>query len=232
MIQQFITQFYQQAYQIYQKAEVLVNERRQISLSQDFLNDTLQQFVTDNLGFLQDLHMELHDHWLRLFATLRFGQNQLALSVDLKLVDIAINHEQQLFVFQQISHTRVLQSDCKDWKLKFGIPALLFFYHKILQQDPLGLILSEKGMSRILGRPYKVVDVKDGLLHLDLMQWLGGKAFLNYLKGINIDHAEVQQQNLRITGQILLDPILNVHQFFNQDYAPLHDEHNEVDVNP
>ena len=58
--------------QAYQKAEGFIEDEREFPLSQVFLNATFQRFVTDNVSMLKDLHADLHDDWLRLYATLDY----------------------------------------------------------------------------------------------------------------------------------------------------------------
>ena len=41
---------------IYHKAEDLIEEERELPLSQNLLNATIQKYVTDNVTALQDLH--------------------------------------------------------------------------------------------------------------------------------------------------------------------------------
>ncbi len=78
--------------QAYQKAEDYIEDEREFPMSQVFLNATFQRFVTDNVKMLKDLHADLHDDWLRLYATLDYNGLNITLSVDLKLFDRTIKH--------------------------------------------------------------------------------------------------------------------------------------------
>ncbi len=93
--------------QVYQKAEGFIEDEREFPMSQVFLNATFQRFVTDNVRMLKDLHADLHDDWLRLYATLDYNGLELTLSVDLKLAQMELNKKTQLIVFEQISDTSV-----------------------------------------------------------------------------------------------------------------------------
>ena len=144
--------------QVYQKAEGFIEEEREFPVSQVFLNATFQRYVTDNVKILEDLHADLHDDWLRLYATLNVKGMHLVLSVDLKLIQMELNKDMQLIVFEQISNTQVIEAQYPSWLYKIGVKSALFFYQKILKKDPLGMILEK----------FEVVTVKDELLHLDL----------------------------------------------------------------
>lgn len=223
-MQQFITQFYKQLNQGYQKAEQLADEPRHFSISEKFLNATLERFVVDNLhSWMKDLHLDLHDDWLRLYTTLEFGRHtHFELSVDLRLVEMKINHHQQLFVFEQLSDTQVIQARFPQKWQGWLAHSALFILQEIVQKDPLGWILSEKGMTFILKRPYKVVEIHNGLLHLDIMQWIGkNKAIINTLKKVNILDGSTSEQSLNMKGKIYLDEILNLNKILSYDHAPI-----------
>ena len=55
---------------VYQKAEEFIEEEREFSLSQVFVNATMERYVTENVSIMQDLHADLYDGWLRLYTTL------------------------------------------------------------------------------------------------------------------------------------------------------------------
>ena len=117
--------------QVYQKAEGFIEDEREFPLSQVFLNATFQRFVTDNVKMLQDLHADLHDDWLRLYATLNYNGLDITLSVDLKLVQMELNKSTQLIVFEQISDTQVIDAKYPNALYKIGVKLALFFYQKV-----------------------------------------------------------------------------------------------------
>ncbi|AWL28028.1 hypothetical protein DJ533_05210 [Acinetobacter defluvii] len=180
---------------IYQKAGDFIEEEREFPVSQVFLNATLQRFVTDNVGIIEDLHADLHDDWLRLYATLNVKGMHLVLAVDLKLIQMEFNKDMQLIVFEQISDTEVIEATYPNVFYKIGVNTALFFYQKILKKDPLGMILEK----------FNVLTVKDELLHLDLNRWLGDKrSIMDTLNKVHINHAELRETELVVIGNVNL----------------------------
>ena len=181
--------------QVYQKAEGFIEDEREFPMSQVFLNATFQRFVTDNVKMLKDLHADLHDDWLRLYATLDYNGMLLTLSVDLKLVQMELNKQTQLIVFEQISDTQVIEAKYPNVLYKFGVRIALWFYQKVLNQDPLGMILEK----------LNVIKVKDDLLHLDLNRWLGkSRSIIDTLGKVHVNHAVLREAELVIIGNVNL----------------------------
>lgn len=181
--------------QVYQKAEGFIEDERHFPLSQVFLNATFQRFVTDNVSMLKDLHADLHDDWLRLYATLDVKGLYITLSVDLKLVQMEMNKDIQLIVFEQISDTTVIEAKFKNILQKIAVNFALFFYQKVLNKDPLGMILEK----------LKVIKVKDDLLHLDLNRWLGkNRSIIDTLAKVHVNHAVLREAELVIIGNVNL----------------------------
>ncbi len=181
--------------QVYQKAEGFIEDEREFPLSQVFLNATFQRFVTDNVKMLQDLHADLHDDWLRLYATLNYNGLDITLSVDLKLVQMELNKSTQLIVFEQISDTQVIDAKYPNAMYKIGVKLALFFYQKVLHDDPLGMILEK----------LNVIKVKDDLLHLDLNRWLGRKrSIIDTLGKVHVNHAFLREAELVVIGNVNL----------------------------
>ncbi|MFT4022127.1 MAG: hypothetical protein QM666_11495 [Acinetobacter sp.] len=192
----------------YEKAEGFIDEEREVSVSQQFFNATLQRFVTDNVALLKDLHADLHDDWLRLYATVKIAGLYAELSVDLKLLFMEINDKKQLLIFEQIDQTQVIRSSFNNIFKKWAVHGALFFYQKILNRDPLGIILQR----------FDVVQVKDDLLHLDLNRWLGSNpSIISTLAKIQVNHAELVENNLIIYGNVNLAAVLQ--QMPNKDLS-------------
>lgn len=180
-------------HRLYQKAGDFIEEEREFPVSQVFLNATFKRFVTDNVVILEDLHADLHDDWLRLYATLNVKGMHLVLSVDLKLVQMEFNKDMQLIVFEQISNTQVIEASYPKVWVKMGVNAALFFYQKVLRKDPLGMILEK----------FEVVKVKDELLHLDLNRWLGkSRSIMDTLNKVHVNHAELRETELIVMGNV------------------------------
>jgi len=177
--------------QVYQKAEGFIEDEREFPMSQVFLNATFQRFVTDNVQALKDLHADLHDDWLRLYATLNYNGLDITLSVDLKLVQMELNKTTQLIVFEQISDTKLIEAKYPNIFYKLGVRFALFFYQKVLNDDPLGMILEK----------LKVIKVKDDLLYLDLNRWLGkSRSIIDTLSKVHVNHAVLREAELVVIG--------------------------------
>ncbi|MBF7688517.1 hypothetical protein [Acinetobacter rathckeae] len=185
---------------VYQKAGGFIEEQREFAVSQVFLNATLKKFVTDNVGLLKDLHADLHDDWLRLYATIDVQGLHTTLFVDLKLLQMELNKTTQLIVFEQISQTQILDATYKNKLQQWGIQTALFFYQKVLKKDPLGKILQH----------FNVLTVKDELLHLDLNKWLGkNQSILDTLNKVRVNHAVLRETELVLKGNVNLAAIMN-----------------------
>ncbi len=144
---------------------------------------------------LKDLHADLHDDWLRLYATLDVKGLYITLSVDLKLIQMEMNKDIQLIVFEQISDTTLIEAKFKNIVQKIAVNFALFFYQKVLNKDPLGMILEK----------LKVIKVKDDLLHLDLNRWLGkNRSIIDTLAKVHVNHAVLREAELVIIGNVNL----------------------------
>lgn len=164
-------------------------------LSQVFLNATFQRFVTDNVDALKDLHADLHEDWLRLYATLDYKGLIVTLSVDLKLVQMELNKTTQLIVFEQISDTQLIEAKYPNMLYKLGVRFGLFFYQRVLNKDPLGMILEKLG----------VIKVIDDLLYLDLNRWLGkSRSVIDTLGKVHVNHAVLREAELVVIGNVNL----------------------------
>lgn len=204
--------------QVYQKAEGFIEEEREFPVSQVFLNATFKRFVTDNVKILEDLHADLHDDWLKLYATLNVNGMHLVLSVDLKLVQMELNKDMQLIVFEQISNTQVIEASYPNVWYKMGVNAALFFYQKVLKKDPLGMILEK----------FEVITVKDELLHLDLNRWLGkNRSIMDTLNKVHVNHAELRETELVVIGNVNLTALFSK---FREDKDPDWDEDNDLET--
>lgn len=180
---------------VYQKAEGFIEEEREFPISQVFLNATFKRFVTDNVQLLEDLHADVHNDWLRLYATINVKGLYTTVSVDLKLIQMELNKDIQLIVFEQISNTQVIEAKFQTWWMKIAFNSALFFYQKVLRKDPLGMLLQK----------FEVLTVKDELLHLDLNRWLGDNhSITDTLNKVHINHAELRETELVVMGNVNL----------------------------
>lgn len=196
----FITNISNYIQDVYRKAGGFIEDEREFAVSQVFLNATFKRFVTDNVGLLKDLHADLHDDWLRLYATIDVQGLHTTLSVDLKVLKMEMNKTTQLIVFEQISQTQVIDATYKNILQKWVVQSALFFYQKVLKKDPLGMILQR----------FDVLKVKDELLHLDLNKWLGkNQSVLETLNKVRVKHAVLREAELVVMGNLNLAALMN-----------------------
>lgn len=196
----FITNISNYIQDVYRKAGGFIEDEREFAVSQVFLNATFKRFVTDNVGLLKDLHADLHDDWLRLYATIDVQGLHTTLSVDLKVLKMEMNKTTQLIVFEQISQTQIIDATYKNILQKWAVQSALFFYQKVLKKDPLGMILQR----------FDVLKVKDELLHLDLNKWLGkNQSVLETLNKVRVKHAVLREAELVVMGNLNLAALMN-----------------------
>lgn len=209
--------------QVYRRAEGFIEDEREFPLSQVFLNATFQRFVTDNVSMLKDLHADLHEDWLRLYATLDVKGLYITLSVDLKLVQMELNKNTQLIVFEQISDTQVIEAKFKNIFQKLAVKFALFFYQKVLNKDPLGMILEK----------LNVIKVIDDLLYLDLNRWLGkNRSIIDTLAKVHVNHAVLREAELVVMGNVNLTALFRkMSEQPVEDWA-VEDERKETQVSP
>ncbi len=207
--------------QVYQKAEGFIEDEREFPLSQVFLNATFQRFVTDNVQMLKDLHADLHEDWLRLYATLDYNGLDITLSVDLKLVQMELNKDRQLIVFEQISDTKLIEANYPNIFYKLGVKFALFFYQRVLHKDPLGMILEKLG----------VITVVDDLLHLDLNRWLGkNKSIIDTLAKVHVTHALLREAEMVVMGNVNLAALFT--KLSQEKETDWDEDYNETEVTP
>ncbi|RLZ08370.1 hypothetical protein EAH57_08680 [Acinetobacter sp. 2JN-4] len=184
---------------VYQKAEEFIEEEREFPLSQVFVNATMERYVTDNVEIMQDLHADLYDGWLRLYTTLDVKGLKTTLSVDLKLIQMEMNQNVQLMVFEQISNTQVIEAKFKNIFQKWGFYVAIWYYQKFKEEDPLGKILAH----------FEIVTVKDDLLYLDLNRWFGKKpSIIETLSKVHVNRARVRPAELIVWGNVNLAAML------------------------
>lgn len=219
-MQMLISNISKRIRQVYQKAEGFIEDEREFPLSQVFLNATFQRFVTDNVKMLKDLHADLHDGWLRLYATLNYNGLDVTLSVDLKLIQMELNKDKQLVVFEQISDTKLIEAKYPNIFYKLGVKFSLFFYQRVLNKDPLGMLLQKLG----------VITVIDDLLHLDLNRWLGkSRSVIDTLSKVHVNHAVLREAELVVLGNVNLAALFTK---LSQEKETHWDDYSENEVTP
>ncbi len=176
----------------YQKAEDLIEEERELPLSQKLLNDFIEHYVTQNVGALKDLHADIFDGWLRLFATVELKGVTAQLYVDLYLVQLHLHKKNQEIVFEQKSGTKVVQIDFNKFSHRIAFQLALWFY-RFKGIDPLADILRRLG----------IITVRNGLLHIDLKRWLAHKPkVMRVLRRIEINRAQLREDQLVLQANL------------------------------
>lgn len=186
----------------YHKAEDLIEEERELPLSQNLLNATIQKYVTDNVEALKDLHADIYDDWCRLYATLDYKGIYTTLSVDLRLVQMQLDKDIQQLVFEQISETQVISASFSSAFKKIAFNIAVYVFQRILHKDPLGLILEK----------LDVIEIKHDLLYLGLNKYLEkSDKVIRTLNKIHVNHAILRE------GQFVLKANLNLPGIFRRD---------------
>lgn len=186
----------------YHKAEDLIEEERELPLSQNLLNATIQKYVTDNVEALKDLHADIYDDWCRLYATLDYQGIYTTLSVDLRLVQMQLDKDIQQLVFEQISETQIIHASFSSAFKKIAFNIAVYVFQRILHKDPLGLILEK----------LDVVEIKHDLLYLGLNKYLEkSDTVIRTLNKIHVNHALLRE------GQFVLKANLNLPGIFQRD---------------
>lgn len=176
-----------------------------IRLSQQQVNDALHQFVTQNVDMLHDLHLELQDDWLRLYATLDVAGVYASVATNLRLVHATLTHDTQRFVFEQISHTDVLCLHSRNWLHGVLAKTALKLYHLVLRKDPLPFALQK---IEVKGEPFAVH--KGNYIYLDIHRYLAKqKKILGYLAKAQVNDADTIRDNLLLKLQINVTELLN-----------------------
>jgi hypothetical protein len=195
--------------EVYHKAEDLLEDEMKLPLSQNLLNSTMKRYVTDKVEAIDDLHANIYDGWLRLFATIHYKGIQANLSTDLLLTHMQLDKDVQRLVFEQRGGTDVINITFdKPWK-KIGFNLALWFCRSVIHRDPLGIILSK----------LNVITVKHDLLYLDLGKYLAdNEKVINALRRVQVNHATLEPE------QFVLKANLNLKAIFGMEKEPLSDD--------
>ncbi len=197
--------------QVYYRAGDLLEEERELPLSQNFLNSMIKKYVTDNVNQLLELRAELHDGWLRLHATVEYKGIKAWLATNLLLVQFQMDREVQRLVFDQQTPTEVLDLIVdKPWK-KPAVFLAIWFIRTFRRQDPLPVILEK----------LNVVSVKHELIYLDINRYLlkSDKA-LNALRKVEINHAVLREEQFVLKANLNLDGLFSSSRSDLEDAIP------------
>lgn len=176
-----------------------------VRLSEEQVNDALRQFVTLNVDMVHDLHLDLHDDWLRLHTTVYFKGIFASLATNLRLVGADINADTQRFVFEQISNTDIIDLHSKNWLHAFAAKNALKLYRTLLKKDPLPAILQAITVKE---EPFAVH--KGNYIYLDIHRYLAKqKKILSYLAKAQVNTGHTCEKNLLLKVQINFGELLN-----------------------
>lgn len=169
-----------------------------IQVKESQINEALHRFVTQNVDMVHDLHLDLHDDWLRLYATVYTSGVYATVATNLRLVGAQINFDIQRLVFEQISQTDIITLHSEKWwqaaAAKLGVGA----YRKIVGCDPLPFLLQK---IKVKDEPFAVH--KDNYIYLDISRYFAGKPDItNYFKKAQVNDAYTQEANLLLKLQI------------------------------
>lgn len=164
-----------------------------LPVAQKYVNDALQKFVTNNVGAILELRVELHDDWFRLFCTINVAGIFVEVASNFRLVHVQLDRNVQRFVFGQQTYTDILNLRCESFVKRQGIKLAIWFYHSILKKDPLGFILSYINIAR----------AKDDIIYLDINRWLkNNKKIMGTLKKVQVNYGEVEEEQLILKTQV------------------------------
>ncbi len=191
----------QKAQHWYEKFEDFTAQEVLAPVTEQQINDALQQFVVKNVNAIMDLYLELHDGWLRLYATINYKGIFAKLAVNLQLVHVQLDRYRQRFVFGQISDTQVLSLYTDNYAKTKAIQGAVWTFHHVLKKDPLGLILSKLNLVR----------QKEEILYLDIGRWLQkNKKIMSTLRKVQVNHGYLAEKQLMLKASINLGDVISL----------------------
>lgn len=192
--------FIERGSQTYEKIEDALDNEFQIPLSEAQVNEALDKFVVKNVKAIADLHLDIHDGWFRLYATVNTAGIYAEVACNFSLVHVQLDRHVQRFVFGQLTNTDILALYCNKYPMKLGINSVIWSFHKVLKKDPLGLILDYINIAR----------PKDNILYLDIGRWLSkNKKIMGYLHKVQVNHGFLAEEQLVLKANINLADVIN-----------------------
>ncbi|MBP2281495.1 hypothetical protein H4W00_002308 [Psychrobacter sp. PL19] len=178
---------------LYNKTTDKLDDEIRLPVAQNYVNDALQKFVTDNVKAILELRVELHDDWFRLYCTVNAVGIYVEVASNFYLVHAQLDRNVQRLVFQQQTYTDVLNLRCESLAKRQGVKLAIWFYHSVLKKDPLGVILSYINIAR----------AKDDIIYLDIHRWLKkNKKIMSTLHKVQVNYGEVEEEQLVLKAQI------------------------------
>lgn len=198
---QLAQQVMQRSQRWYEKLEDAAEQEFLIPATERQINEALQKFVVKNVNAIMDLSLELHDGWLRLYATVNIKGIFAKLAVNLSLVHVQLDRHRQRFVFSQLSDTDVIALYTDSYLKTKGVDIALWWFHKVIKKDPLGLILGKINLTR----------QKEDILYLDIGRWLKkNKKIMDTLRKVQVNHGFLAEQQLVLKANANIADTLNI----------------------
>ena len=178
---------------LYNKTTDKFENELSLPVAQQYVNDALQKFVTDNVKAILELRVEMHDDWFRLYCTIDISGIYIEVASNFSLIHVQLDRNVQRFVFGQQTYTDVLNLRCESFIKRQGIKLFIWFYHRILKKDPLGFILSYINIAR----------AKDEVIYLDINRWLKkNKKIISTLHKVQVNYGELEEEQMILKTQI------------------------------
>jgi hypothetical protein len=197
----WIGELMQKSQQWYENIEDFSQQEFLLPASEAQLNDALQKFVVNKVKAILAMRLELHEGWLRLYATVQYQGIFADLAVNLGVVQAQFDRYRQRFVFQQLTDTDVLRIYCDSYLKSKAIHTALWSFHRVLKQDPLGFLLEK----------IKLVHQKEDILYLDLSRWLkNNQKIMDTLHKVQVNHGYLAEQQLLLKANINISEVLNM----------------------
>ena len=147
------------------------------------------------------MHLEIHEGWLRLYATINYNGIFADLAVNLGVVHAQFDRYRQRLVFQQLTDTDVISLYSDSYVKSKAIHAALWFFKRVLKKDPLGMILEK----------INLVHQKDDILYLDIGRWLKkNEKIMATLRKVQVNHGYLAEQQLLMRANANVGEILNI----------------------
>lgn len=186
-------------------ADTLIDEVL-VMLTEEQVNAALKRFVTDNVGMILELKMELHDDWLRLYCTVNVKGIFASVACNFRLVQAQLTADTQRFVFEQLSDTEILTLHSKKWWQAVAARLALKGYRQFYKKDPLPIILHK---ITVKNEPFATYD--NNIIHLDIHRYLAKqRKILNYLRKVQVNHGSTQAGKLILRTQPNFAEILSL----------------------
>lgn len=164
-----------------------------LTISENQVNDALYNFVTKNVQAILDMHINFYDGWFQLSATVNAQGVFARVSSNFRLVQIQLDRQRQRLVFAQISDTEILELHSTSYIKSKGIALGVKAYRRLLNKDPLGLILSKINLAR----------TKDNVLYIDIGRWLKkNQKIMNALYKFQVNTAHSKPKQLILQAHV------------------------------